>query len=583
MAKLRVNKIAAVGVSTETTGSVFFDGTDDFMGLDGSSDFAFGTGDFAIEFWVYFNAGSFSSDSVDPNLIDFRPNNTNGAYPSIQYDTSANNLRYYVNTANRIDGGQLSDQTWYHIALEREGTSTKMYVNGSQVGSTYSDSTDYLVGTNRPVIACQGHNTANNNRRLDGYISNLRICKGHAVYKSNFTPPTKELDVHPQSVLLACYDGENIFADKTGRHIITAYGDRVSGLGTAAQSPIGITTFQPGLIRDVDPTAGPTFQGGVGYNSQNWLTLPKGTTTDRMPVFGGVNATSARGIFAGSRDSPATAKDNIDYITISTLGNATDFGNLTQITREFSACSSSTRGVMGGGFVSPGVESNVMQYLTIATTGNAQDFGDLITATRGTGGASSSTRGLFSGGYAPSNVNTIQFITIQSTGNTQDFGDLTDTFRYHDGMNSTTRAVFAGGGAPDNSATDKIDYVSIPSTGNAVDFGDLLTSGIYANANFSNSTRGIIGSIGSTNTIEFITIATLGSCQNFGDTLAAGDLKQGTCSSTRGVIAGGRTPSQSNTIQYITIATTGDAQEFGDLNFTQDSGAACSNGHGGLG
>ena len=148
MAKLRVNKIAAVGVSTETTGSVFFDGTDDFMSLDGSSDFAFGTGDFTIEFWVYFNAGSFSDNSVDPNLFDFRPFNTQGAYPSISYDTSANNLRYYVDTGNRIDGGQLSDQTWYHIALEREGTSTKMYVNGSQVGSTYSDSNDYVVGTN---------------------------------------------------------------------------------------------------------------------------------------------------------------------------------------------------------------------------------------------------------------------------------------------------------------------------------------------------------------------------------------------------------------------------------------------------
>ena len=54
---------------------------------------------------------------------------------------------------------------------------------------------------------------------LKGYISNLRICKGHAVYKSNFAPPTRELEVHPgpdddRTVLLACYDGENIFADK---------------------------------------------------------------------------------------------------------------------------------------------------------------------------------------------------------------------------------------------------------------------------------------------------------------------------------------------------------------------------------
>ena len=134
---------------------------------------------------------------------------------------------------------------------------------------------------------------------MTGYISNFRICKGHAVYTSNFAVPTRELEVHPgpdddRTVLLACYDGENIFADKTGRHIIAAYGDRISSpTPTATDSPIGITTLNPGLTRDVDNTFGPTFQGGAGYTSQNWLTLPKGTTTDR-------NRTGGRGCFCWS-------------------------------------------------------------------------------------------------------------------------------------------------------------------------------------------------------------------------------------------------------------------------------------------
>ena len=89
---------------------------------------------------------------------------------------------------------------------------------------------------------------------MTGYISNFRVCKGHAVYKSNFAVPTRELDVHPgpdddRTVLLACYDGENIFADKTGRHIIAAYGDRTSSpTPTATDSPIGITTLNQDLI-----------------------------------------------------------------------------------------------------------------------------------------------------------------------------------------------------------------------------------------------------------------------------------------------------------------------------------------------
>ena len=84
--------------------------------------------------------------------------------------------------------------------------------------------------------------------------------------------------------------------------IIAAYGDRLSSpTPTATDSPIGITTENPGLVRDVDNTFGPTFQGGAGYNSQNWLTLPKGTTTQRNPrlwswLFGGGNPGSAKSI-----------------------------------------------------------------------------------------------------------------------------------------------------------------------------------------------------------------------------------------------------------------------------------------------
>ena len=63
--------------------------------------------------------------------------------------------------------------------------------------------------------------------------------------------------------------------------------------------PLVLQHSNPGLDRDVDNTFGPTFQGGAGYNSQNWLTLPKGTTTERFPDFGGVDAASARGFFGG--------------------------------------------------------------------------------------------------------------------------------------------------------------------------------------------------------------------------------------------------------------------------------------------
>ena len=122
------------------------------------------------------------------------------------------------------------------------------------------------------------------------------------------------------------YDGENIFADKTGNYIISSTGDRTSSpTPTATDSPIGITTFQPGLDRNVDNTFGPIFQGGAGYALTELVDTTKGTTAERMPSFGG-DQSGTRGFFAGAY-SP-TRSDVINYVTVPTLGNAIDFGNL---------------------------------------------------------------------------------------------------------------------------------------------------------------------------------------------------------------------------------------------------------------
>lgn len=83
----------------------------------------------------------------------------------------------------------------------------------------------------------------------------------------------------------------------------------------------------------------------------------------------------------------------IDYITIASTGNATDFGDTTRsgaANQASGACASSTRGVMGGG-----INVNTMDYVTIASTGNAQDFGDLTAARYALTAAASPTRGVF--------------------------------------------------------------------------------------------------------------------------------------------------------------------------------------------
>ena len=84
---------------------------------------------------------------------------------------------------------------------------------------------------------------------------------------------------------------------------------------------------------------------------------------------------------------------------------------------------SPTRGVFEGG--DSGSTTNVIDFITIASAGNATDFGDTTAARETSGGGSSSVRGIFMGGYTSGDTNAIEFITIASAGNSTDFGDLT--------------------------------------------------------------------------------------------------------------------------------------------------------------
>ena len=582
MAKLRVDKIAAVGVSTETTGSVFFDGTDDHLAVADSDDFILGVGDFTIEFWMKPALEDTSAYDGDfSTILDHDADaGTSGAWFAIhQVDKK---FRIAFDNVIKITTSDFLDiQSWHHVALTRSGNTFTVFGNGVDVGNT-TDTHDLSdTSTRELTIGKQFFST--NNRLYNGYISNLRICKGHAVYTSNFAPPTRELEVHLETVLLCCHDGEDIFADKTGRHIIAALGDRTSSpTPTATDSPIGITTENPGLIRDVDNTFGPSFQGGAAYASQNWLTLPKGTTTERMPSFGGVQS-GTRGVFAGAYTP--TRDNKIEYITIPTTGNTTNFGQLNNANGGMAGFSDNTRGWAVGGNIAP-TRTNVMEYVTISSTGNAIDGGDLITATQARpGSCSNSIRGIVAGGATPGQVKTIVHHTIQTTGIVQDFGDLTEAKQGVAGVMSPTRGVFAGGNTP--TRVDTIEYITTASTGNAVLFGELSLDDRSNMGGASNTVRGLFGG-GRTpsdlNHIEFITMATLGNAQDFGDLIQSGmDGDVGAVSSSTRVVFGG---GSSDELGYVEIATLGNTTAFGNftVSTTANQDPACfSNGHGGLG
>ena len=136
-------------------------------------------------------------------------------------------------------------------------------------------------------------------------------------------------------------------------------------------------------------------------------------------------SSTTRGVFIGGTGSNSNTVYNIiEYITINTTGNATDFGDVSATARAGSACSSNTRIVFHTGIFGGNV-SNTIEYITTANTGNSADFGDLTAAVYNTGATSDSLVGIFIGGV--SDRNNIDKITIASTGDAADFGDLSAT------------------------------------------------------------------------------------------------------------------------------------------------------------
>jgi hypothetical protein len=293
---------------------------------------------------------------------------------------------------------------------------------------------------------------------------------------------------------------------------------------------------------------------------------------------------SGRGVFGGGYVPGSGVQATIDLINISSTGNVTNFGSLSQARRNNYGCSSSIRGIFGAGYATTG-NVDTIDYITIASEGNAIDFGNTTQARHLHGSCSSSTRGLFGGGGTPSIVNTIDYISISTIGNALDFGDLF-TGRYGVGAcSSSIRAVFGGGSTGGAANVNIIDFINIASTGNTVNFGS-LSQKRYFLMSCSSSTRGVFsGGITPVfiNTIDYVTIASTGNAIYFGD-LTQSRAQIAACSSNiRGVFGGGYTPTFTNTIDYITLASTGNAQDFGDLSQIRGYSAGLSDSHGGLG
>jgi len=158
--------------------SMRFDGTVDALSIPSSTSFGLGTGDWTIEFWLYLNATT--TQTILSMLTA-----AGSTAPHIYYSSGAG-IRYYTASADRITGSALSTATWYYIAVTKASGSTRMYINGTQTGSTYTDANNY--GTSNPFFVGDYGVPLTGSLTLNGYVQDVRITKGYA--RTVTTTPT---------------------------------------------------------------------------------------------------------------------------------------------------------------------------------------------------------------------------------------------------------------------------------------------------------------------------------------------------------------------------------------------------------
>ena len=241
----------------------------------------------------------------------------------------------------------------------------------------------------------------------------------------------------------------------------------------------GQPSVSPYYISDIEYVIVSSSGGGNDFGD-----LSKGSggnlIADRGAAAGSNDST--RGLIAGGRTpGDGGGRKDIDFVTMATTGNSSDFGELVLGRSEFQGgMGNGTRAIFAGGYYSsqdPATFYSIIDTVNVQSGGSATKFGELTTLRARLTNTSNNTRGLTMGGRpdSPSNpTNIIEFITMSTEGNAQDFGDLTNSVMSHAACSSSTRSVQAGGITPSNVNT--MQYVTIATTGNATDFGDMTVA-----------------------------------------------------------------------------------------------------------
>ena len=302
-------------------------------------------------------------------------------------------------------------------------------------------------------------------------------------------------------------------------------------------------------------TGGPSISGITTFSSPYFFVPPVGNTEERPE-------NPEKGAIRFNTDS-----GNLEYFQGDTIGWA-------EVQASNEELNGGYRGILIGGNSTPNYGGDT-EYLTISTLGSSATFGNMNNTASAAAACGSRARWVNAGGNEPGNpsANYISYHEFASLGDSNDFGDLSVGRWGLGGLSNQTRGVFTGGSTSgdENNGTNTIDYITIASTGNAVDFGDKYVNATQA-AGTASPTRGLIAG-GETptrvNTIQYITMSTLGNSADFGDITRSISGISANGNAVRCIFGAGEFPSSFDaTMDYVTISTLGNALNFGELTFS---------------
>jgi hypothetical protein len=195
--KVVVETVGNAKVSTSVvkygSTSMSFDGNGDWLVIPDDPNINLGSGDFTLEFWVYFNVVNAEMALISKgwtssvNFASYLIYMTNAG--SVRFLSSSNGSGWDI--ANEKVITQAIAQTWTHIAVTRSGSTFRAFVNGVINDSFTFTSTAALLNSSAQKLLIGGRDQGNNT--MNGNLQDLRITKGRARYTANFTPPTAQL------------------------------------------------------------------------------------------------------------------------------------------------------------------------------------------------------------------------------------------------------------------------------------------------------------------------------------------------------------------------------------------------------